>query len=106
VEISNIRKQVNENQNQEYVVKNGLLCRKLNGDALIVVPKLMQNSIIKQAHERGHFSSDKTEKLIKVNYWFKGMCKKIEKVIQNCINCVLAEKKSGKREVPIPKGEN
>lgn len=44
-----------------------------------------------------------------MNYWFKGMRSKIEKIIRNCISCILAEKKSGKQEGclhPISKGES
>ncbi|KMQ83464.1 blastopia polyprotein [Lasius niger] len=68
----------------------------------------MQSQVIRQAHENGHFAADKTELLLKRNYWFKGMRPKIEKIIQNCITCILAEKKHGKREGflnPINKGE-
>lgn len=107
-ELTHIRNQAMDNQAEGYVMKNGLLYKELNGDTLIVAPTLMQNSIIQQTHERGHFGPDKTEKLLRINYWFKGMRNKIEKVIQNCINCILAERKSGKLEGylhPIPKGE-
>lgn len=68
----------------------------------------MQSQIIRQAHENGHFSVDKTEKLIKKNYWFVGMREKIEKVLRNCLDCILAERKQGNQEgllKPIPKGE-
>lgn len=103
-----IREQVKNQQTTDFEIKNELLYKKMNGDFLIVVPKLMQNSIIRQAHERGHFGPDKTEKLLKTDYWFKGMRTKIEKVIRNCINCILAEQKAGKQEgwlCPIDKGE-
>lgn len=60
-EVSTIKEQMMKGQNKEYLMKNGLLHKKLNGDTLIVVPNLMQNSIIRQAHERGHFGPDKTE---------------------------------------------
>ncbi|XP_029158483.1 uncharacterized protein LOC114930814, partial [Nylanderia fulva] len=33
-----------------------------------------------------------------MNYWFKGMRSKIEKIVRNCISCILAERKSGKQE--------
>lgn len=69
----------------------------------------MQNNIIRQAHECGHFGLNKTEKLLKMNYWFKRMPSKIEKIIRNCISCILAEKKSGKQEGclhPISKDES
>lgn len=37
MEIINIRERVMKDPNEEYVIKNGLLYRKLSGDALIVV---------------------------------------------------------------------
>lgn len=107
--MSSITDRAINNQAKGFVIKNGLLYKELNRDMLIVIPRLMQNNIIRQTHERGHFDPDKTEKLLKVNYWFKGMRMKIEKVIRNCVNCILAERKSGKQEGylhPIPKGEN
>lgn len=60
-DLTSIREQVKKNPTQEYVIEDGLLCKKVNGTTLIVVPKLMQSSIIRQIHERGHFGVDKTE---------------------------------------------
>jgi hypothetical protein len=58
----------------------------------------MQSQIIRRAHERGHFSVNKTEILVKRDYWFFNMRAKIERVIHNCIDCILAERKQGKQE--------
>lgn len=58
----------------------------------------MQIDIIKQTHERGHFGVRKTEQLLKCEFWFSDMRKKIDKVIKNCIACILAERKHGKQE--------
>jgi len=32
----------------------------------------MQDSLIRQIHERGHLGPEKTEKLLKMDDWFKG----------------------------------
>lgn len=67
----------------------------------------MQLEIIKRIHEIGHFSVGKVEAIIKRNYWFSNMRPVIEKVIRNCLSCILAEKKHGKQEgqlYPIDKG--
>jgi len=43
-----------------------------------------------------------------MNYWFKGTRQKIESIVQKYINCILTERKTGKRESwlhPIPKEE-
>ena len=77
-------------------MKNNLLYRDENDELLLVVPKTMQITIIKRAHEQGHFSVSKAEALLRRDYWFKGMRPKIERVITNCINCILAERKQGK----------
>lgn len=81
-----------------YVLRNDLLYRDDKDELLLVVPKTLQASIIRQAHEQGHFNVSKTEMLIRRNYWFKGMQPKIQKIITNCINCILAERKQGKHE--------
>jgi len=81
-----------------YVMRNGLLFKEVDGDVRLVVPKAMQSQIIKRAHKRGHFAINKTEQIVKRDYWFRGMRAKIEKVIRNCIDCILAERKQGKQE--------
>lgn len=97
-DLKKLKEQVNQNEIKGYCVSNGLLLKIVNGEELIVVPKLMQVGLIRQTHEQGHFSSDKTIKLIKDNYWFLNMQGQVAKVIRNCIACILAEKKSGKKE--------
>ncbi|KAG5325021.1 POL3 protein, partial [Pseudoatta argentina] len=56
---------------------------RCDGDLLLVIPKSMQVDIIKQTHERGHFGVRKTEQLLKREFWFSEMRKKIDKVIKN-----------------------
>ncbi|KOX79081.1 Pro-Pol polyprotein [Melipona quadrifasciata] len=58
----------------------------------------MAFQIVREAHERGQFSETKTENLLRRDYWIQGMKRKIEKVIQNCILCILAERKRGQQE--------
>jgi len=67
----------------------------------------MQGQVIRQAHEKGHFGLKKTEYIISQEFWFPCMRSKIQKLINNCIRCRLAEKKHGKAEGllnPIDKG--
>ena len=63
-----------------------------------MIPNSMQIDLIKRAHERGHFSKKATEKLIKQEYFIPDLQKKIDKVISNCIPCILSNKKQGKKE--------
>lgn len=67
----------------------------------------MQEQIIRKVHERGHFAINKTETLIQNDYWIPELRAKMEKIIQNCIPCILAERRQGKQEGflnPIEKG--
>lgn len=73
-------------------MRGGLLFKENKSDIRLVVPKSMRNQVIKQVHDRGHFSVGKTEILLKKNYWFLNMHNKIEKVVRNCVVCILAEK--------------
>lgn len=106
-QIQAILKNVEENKTREYEVKNDLLYRVESGEYLVVVPKSMQTQVVQRAHGRGHFGINKTEALVRNDYWFKGMREKVESVIRNCIDCILAERKTGKQEGllnSIPKG--
>ncbi|XP_029178223.1 uncharacterized protein K02A2.6-like [Nylanderia fulva] len=97
-ELKSIRKQVEKQKTDEFVMINGLLCKKNDDDTPIVVPKLMQISVIRHVHERGHFGTAKTEQLLKSDYWMKNMHSKVDKVIRNCLTCIMAMKKTGKQE--------
>jgi len=94
-------------QCEGYVVRGGLLFKESEGDIRLVIPKSMRNQIIRRVHDRGHFSIGKTETLLKRDYWFPNMRNKIEKVVRNCVTCILAEKRRGKLDGwlnPIDKG--
>ncbi|KAG5327836.1 TF211 protein, partial [Pseudoatta argentina] len=67
----------------DYILRNDILYKRCDGDLLLVIPKSMQVDIIKQTHERGHFGVRKTEQLLKREFWFSEMRKKIDKVIKN-----------------------
>lgn len=58
----------------------------------------MQTEVIRQAHENGHFAWQKTEHLIKRDFWFRNMKKSMQHFIDNCLKCILAERKLGKGE--------
>lgn len=89
---------VTHNKTSENTIRNDLLYRNKSDDLLLVVPKTLQISTVRQAHEQGHFGVNKTETLLCKDYWFKGMRPKIEKIIASCINCILVEREQGKQE--------
>jgi len=97
-DIKKILDQVKSGQFNDFTVKNGLLFKKVDGDICIVVPKSMQSQIIRQAHERGHFSIAKTEALLRRDDWISNIKNKTEKIIKNCIACILAEKSKANRK--------
>lgn len=91
-----------------YTLIRGTLHKLVGGKDLPVVPDLMQNEIIRVVHDKGHLSTKRTEDIIQKNYYIPDLRKKIENNIMNCIPCILANRKSGKREGqlhPLPKGD-
>lgn len=97
-----------EGKMSDYVVRGGLLFKVIDGDVRLVIPKKLQSQIIQQTHRNGHFAAAKTEKLLKRDYWFPAIKSKTEKIIANCVECILAERKLGKQDGflnPICKGE-
>lgn len=55
---------------EDYKVKGGLIYRVVDGNDLLVVPKLMEWDIIRNAHDAGHFATlIKTMHSIKQNYF-------------------------------------
>lgn len=107
-DLAKLRKEISTGKTNGYAIKNELVHKEVKNDLLIVVPRLLQMQVIRQAHEQGHYGVAKTEALLLQNFWFKGMRPKIEKTIQNCLSCILAERKNGKKEgliQPISKGD-
>lgn len=88
----------NENYD-DYVLQNELIYKINQDDKLLVVPQQMQTEIIKKTHDdNGHFGVRKTEEVIAREFWIPKIKQKITKIIQNCVPCILAERKSGKKE--------
>lgn len=82
----------------DYVIYNGLLCKFSNSKYTIVVPEAMEMNLILKIHQEGHFKYKKLEALINNEFYIKNLQQKVEKVVNNCIECILAEKKTGKKE--------
>lgn len=105
--VKRLRGLVLQGRAPDYVLRGDLLFKESEGDVYMVVPKRMQTQIIRRAHEQGHFSVDKTENLVKADYWIPNLRQRVERVVRNCISCILAERKQGKQECflqPIEKG--
>jgi len=96
----------------KYIVRNELLYRDENGEILLVIPRALQNTITRRAHEQGHFGNFGTLEKWKrccVKSSGSGMRQKVEKIIATYINCILAERKKqegflnvvGKGDIPL-----
>lgn len=88
----------NVKQLSGFVVRNGLLFKEVENDVKLIVPRSMQTQIIRRVHENGHFGSAKTEILVRKDYWFTDLKSKVEKIVRNCVPCILAERKHGRQE--------
>lgn len=91
----------------DFVMKNGILYRGIEGEQLYV-PQQMQEELIRNAHARGHFGVRKTKERLTGEYYIANLDDKIKKCIENCVTCIVSEKKKGKLEGqlrPIPKGD-
>jgi len=62
-EIKEIVESVRCERNKDFILSNGILYKEQLGNFLLAVPKTMQQEVILQAHERGHFGWRNTEYL-------------------------------------------
>lgn len=107
-ELTKIMDAVNNKKTRDFnVSRQGVLYREKDGEELLVVPKTLQFDVIKRAHEQGHFGWSKVEYQLKQEYWFPNMRQKIQRVVNNCVKCILVERKYGRNDGwlnPIDKG--
>lgn len=98
----------NQPDYENYILRGDVLFKYIDGRELLVVPRAMQTEIIKNAHENGHFATKKVEEIVIQQFFIDKLKEKILKVINNCIPCILSERKYGKGEGflnPIDKGD-
>ncbi|GFX80939.1 transposon Tf2-9 polyprotein [Trichonephila clavipes] len=97
-QITAIKTLLETRPHDNYIVKNKLLYKTVNGTDLLVVPDEMQANIIKTAHERGHFAVLRTQDLVSKDFYIPRLKDKVEKCIQNCVTCILTNRKRGKQD--------
>lgn len=68
VHISRIINLVGKEQITGYTLRGGVLFKEIKGELKLAVPKSMAPQILREAHERGHFSSAKTEAIVDKEY--------------------------------------
>lgn len=98
VEIRKMFEKIGQEKREDFEVRRGVLYKEEGGNLKIEVPKQLQTQIIRKIHEEGHFAVLKTEMAVKRDFHIVNLRPKIERVIGNCIQCILADKKSGKGE--------
>lgn len=87
-----------ESTYKNFIIQNDLVYKFIDGNYLLKLPKLMQHDIIKNIHENGHINKRKVAFILNQQYDIQHTEKKIEKVINNCIPCILSSRKAGKQE--------
>ncbi|GFX93071.1 transposon Tf2-9 polyprotein [Trichonephila clavipes] len=97
-QITTIKTLLETTPHGNYIVKNKLLYKTVNGTDLLVVPDEMQANIIKTAHERGHFAGLRTQDLVSKDFYIPRLKYKVEKCIQNWVTCILTNRKCGKQD--------
>ncbi|GFW96247.1 transposon Tf2-8 polyprotein [Trichonephila clavipes] len=96
--IQTLKSLLKKQESEEFFERNVILYKYLNGRELIVSPKAMQAELIKLIHENGHFSVGKTEEIVKQEFFIPNLSNVVKKVIVICVPCILANKKTGKKE--------
>lgn len=108
LKIKLLKKLLEKEPFEDYVLDHNVLWKVKDGAKLMVVPKRMQNEIIRKCHEKGHFGVKKTAELLTREYHFENLNEKVKNVIDNCVECILISHKRGKKEGmlnPIDKGD-
>jgi hypothetical protein len=79
----------------ELYVAEGLVFR-LNQ---IIVPRTLQEKVIKAAHNMGHLGMTKTKQMLREKYWFPIMNYMVEEMIKQCFECQVTTKRQ--RQEPL-----
>lgn len=96
--IMTIKELLQKGPYKEYVLQNRLVCKYANSLYQIVVPRQMEIPIIMKAHQQGHFKQQKLETIIKKEFFIPNLAGKIKEVVENCVECILCDRKEGKKE--------
>ena len=72
----------------ERFVAEGLVFR-LNQ---IIVPRTLQEKVIKAAHNMGHLGMTKTKHMLREKYWFPTVNYMVEEMIKQCFECQVTTK--------------
>lgn len=91
-----IREILKKEPYQDYILRQGVIYKHKDGNFQLKVPKGMVQSILTKLHGDAHISRRRMEITARQEYDINDLGKKIDKIITNCIPCILATKKKGK----------
>jgi len=90
--IQEIANSLEYNDDEKFVLINGLVYKKNNGDPKFVVPEAMIPALMRTYHDNmAHVGRVKTFQGIAQSYWFPSMRKKIHDYIDNCFVYLMAD---------------
>lgn len=106
--IQKLREKLENAEDKQFEMRNGLVYKKKNSELRFYVPEKMESHVLRKYHDDlGHFGPEKTLNAIDKTYWFPQMHDKIKEHIRNCLKCIAFSPCVGKAEGflhPIPKG--
>lgn len=83
---------------KDFEFRQEILYRFEEGNYLVVVPRILQNQIIRAVHESGHIGKRQVEAIVRQDYAIDKLGKKCSAVVANCVRCILSSRKAGKQE--------
>lgn len=82
---------------EDFFMKAGVL-HKDPVKELVVVPEVMEEEIMRIAHQQGHFSAKKTQELIERTFYIPRLAGKVISIVRSCVQCIISESKTGRKE--------
>lgn len=93
-----IKKNIENGTDKNYKLVDDRICRVVNGENKILIPKHVQWRIVKQYHDDyGHPGFKRTLEAISNIYWFSKMRRFIKKYVESCIPCLCTKRPTGRR---------
>lgn len=93
-----IKQLIEKKGTTEYVERGGVVYHVKDGQYRLKIPTTMAHSLLQRIHGDGHLNKKRMELLVKQDYEIAESGKKIAKIIDNCIPCILTTKKRGKQD--------
>lgn len=89
---------IEANSTSDYVRRDGVIYQCKDGYYRLKIPKAMAYSLLLKLHGDGHMSRRRMEVQANQEFQIDNLGKIIDKLIKNCVPCILATKKKGKKD--------